>query len=252
MLSRNEINHIHSLRTSKFRNLHGEFVAEGQKLVGELLRSSFNLTGIYATSEWASANDIVLKEKNIPIHEIREMELARISNLITPNEVLATVKIPVEEPFSPDNIEDLLLVLDRIQDPGNLGTIIRTADWFGLKTIICSEDTVDVFNPKVVQATMGSLIRVKLHYADLEEFLRSIPGSVDIYGSVSDGKNLFSEPLKRNSLVIIGNESKGISPGLVPYMSMKIGIPGASGRAESLNASIAAAVICAEFRRQNP
>jgi TrmH family RNA methyltransferase len=252
MLSRNDISHIHSLRTSKFRKLYGEFIAEGQKLVGELLRSSFDITGIYAVSEWVSANDALLKEKNIPIHEIREMELERISNLTTPNEVLATVKIPVDEPFSPDKIEDLVLVLDRIQDPGNLGTIIRTADWFGLKTIICSEDTADVFNPKVVQSTMGSLIRVKLHYTDLVEFLRNISGSITVYGSMSDGDNLFKEPIKRNSLVIIGNESKGISPALVPFINMKIGIPGATGRAESLNASIAAAVICAEFRRQNP
>lgn len=154
----------------------------------------------------------------------------------------------------PDMTSELILMLDNISDPGNMGTIIRTADWFGVQHIICSENCVDVFNPKVVQASMGSIFRVKIHYKKSEEFLQNISVGIPIYGTLLNGKSIYETHLSRNGIILIGNESHGISTHLLPFIKSKISIPGFSkGKsAESLNASIAASIVLAEFRRQFP
>jgi len=253
MISKNQIQHIKSLTISKFRKMHGEFIAEGPKIIDELLNSSFKVKHVFALEEWINAYGSVL-QKDISIVKVSEKELDRISNLKNPNQVLAVVEMPTSKK-PPKSINDLTLMLDNISDPGNMGTIIRTADWFGIKTIICSENCVDIYNPKVVQATMGSIFRVNIHYIDLEENLKKTPPGPNVYGTFQDGKNIYHTELDGKGIVVIGNESKGISANLHPFITEKISIPSYSAinrqSAESLNASIASAIICAEFRRQS-
>lgn len=249
MLSKNKIKLIRSLRILKFRRQLGLFIAEGPKIVGEVLNTHFIIDSIFATLEWFEENsELDLPEKR---EIISESELKKISNLKTPNEVVALVKIPMPAQF-PDISEHLVLVLDEIKDPGNLGTIIRTADWFGIDHIICSDSCVDVFNPKVVQSAMGSVTRVPVLYTDLIKYLQSLKTSTPVYGMVLQGSNLFSSNLTKHGLIIIGSESHGISKSLFPFITNKLSIPNYadSNSAESLNASIAAAITLAEFKRR--
>jgi RNA methyltransferase, TrmH family len=255
MLSRNQIKHIHSLKQKKFREVHCQFVAEGAKLVGEILESDYIVVGVYALPGWLHDKEGILVSGNIPFVEITEIEMERITALSSPSPVLAVAGIPSDAgaPFTlPD---DLLLVLDDIRDPGNLGTIIRIADWFGIRTVICSETTVDLYNPKVIQASMGSVTRVKLRYCNLPGFLAAVDPSVKIYGTFPEGENLYSMTLDPKGIVLIGSESTGISPEVVSLVTDKISIPSYSrslggNHAESLNASIATAIVCSEFRRR--
>ncbi len=253
MISKNQIQYIKSLSINKFRRTHREFIAEGPKIIDELINSPFNVKGIFAQAEWININGSALPN-DTSITEVSEKELDRISNLITPNQVLAVIEMP-ENKKPPKTINDLVLMLDDISDPGNMGAIIRTADWFGIQTIICSENCVDIYNPKVVQATMGSIFRVGVHYENLEMFLSKNSSGKIVYGAFQDGKNIYQTALNKKSLVVIGNESKGISKDIIPYITDKVSIPAYtfSNRqsAESLNASIATALICAEFRRQS-
>ncbi len=167
---------------------------------------------------------------------------------------MAVVKIPDQQEELPDMDKNLVLMLDNISDPGNLGTIIRTADWFGVQHIICSENCADVYNPKVVQATMGSIFRIKIQYKMLKKILQTLPVKIPIYGTLLDGNNIYEADLEKNGVILIGNESHGISENLFPFVTKKIRIPGyspeKSSSAESLNASIAAAIVLAEFRRR--
>lgn len=253
MLSNNKIKFVRSLHQNKFRKIHGLFLAEGPKLVEELINSKFITHSIYATQNWIVNNHSVLPE-SVETETITEKELKRISTLKTPNQVISVVEIPKEEDVDLKKLTDLTLVLDNIQDPGNMGTIIRTADWFGIKKVICSEETVEVYNPKVVQSTMGSIARVNVYYTKLTDYFRSIPENTPVYGAVLDGSNLYEQDLENKAILIIGSESHGISDRLYPYISNKISVPNfskqASDSAESLNASIATAILCAEFRRQ--
>jgi RNA methyltransferase, TrmH family len=254
VLSKNQIKYITSLKQKKFREEHNLFIAEGTKIVSELLTSSIAVKQIYATSEFLRNNKI---ENTIERFEIKANELERISALHTPNEVLAVCEIPTYHLETNTLKDKLTLVLDNIQDPGNLGTIIRIADWFAIEDIICSPTTADIYNPKVVQSTMGSIARIKIHYTDLESFLQSsiINLQLPIYGAVLNGKNIYKSQLPQNALIIIGNESKGISEKLIPFITNEISIPSFSqlktntGEAESLNAAIATSIICSEFRR---
>ncbi len=253
MISKNQIQFIKSLSINKYRRVHNQFVAEGPKVTDELLNSSLRISGIFALPEWIRINK-TRAQGDFEVFEVSEKELSRISNLKSPNQVLAVVKIP--EMRTPINrIDDLVLMLDNISDPGNMGTIIRTADWFGIQSIICSENCVDIYNPKVVQATMGSLFRVEVYYADLKRYLSEIPVDQIIYGAFQDGDNLYETKLNQKSILIIGNEANGISNDLIPYISNKITIPDYAKdkqkSAESLNASIATAILCSEFRRQS-
>lgn len=252
MLSKNQIKLINSLKLKKYRDEHGVFVAEGTKIIPELIGSSIKVKQIFATEGFIEEHTI---PKNIELIQIKEQELERISFLSTPNQALAICEIPEYTMQTAQFEEKLTLVLDDIKDPGNLGTIIRIADWFGIDTIVCSNETADVYNPKVVQATMGSIARVKVIYTDLKDFLKhQSENKMAIYGAMLNGDNIY-EQKKSNGIIVIGNESKGISKEIEQYISKKIKIPSFShlkqneGEAESLNAAIATAIICSEFRR---
>ncbi|MGD0709815.1 MAG: RNA methyltransferase [Bacteroidales bacterium] len=253
MLTQNEIKHIKSLQQKKFRREFNQFVAEGPKLVEELIDSKFSFAGVYAKKEWFNNNAESLLKKEIPFTEISSKEMERISGLVTPNNVLAVLKMPEEN--IPQNIfgKELILVLDDIKDPGNLGTIIRTADWFGISNIICSEESVDIYNPKVIQATMGSVARVNVYYTDLVALFKEIKGKASIYGTFMDGDNIKNIKPEPAAIIVIGNEAKGVSAELIPFIQKRIFIPShrmqQENNPESLNASIAAAVVCYEFRR---
>jgi TrmH family RNA methyltransferase len=258
MLSKNQVKFINSLKLKKNREAEGLFVAEGIKIVNELLHSGIIVKQIYSSRNY----QLSIFNYHIDVVRIKESELKRISSLNSPNEVLAICEIPSHTLSPAALINKLCLVLDTVQDPGNLGTIIRIADWFGIEHIICSPETVEVYNPKVVQATMGSISRVQVHYTPLAGFLEEMSkqGSCRIYGALLDGEELYKTTLSDSGLIVIGNESKGISPELLPYITDKIRIPHftPSGKevlssittAESLNAAIATSVICSEFRRR--
>ena len=253
MLSKNEIKFLNALKQKKFRNEHGLFIAEGEKIINDLLKSTINIRQVYATSEFIQT---LPPSNTIEYIEIKSNELERISSLTTANSALAVCEIPNHQLNIDSLKEQLTLVLDDIKDPGNLGTIIRIADWFGISTIICSEETADAFNPKVVQATMGSIARIKIHYVQLTDFFQKQKESINlpVYGALLEGENVFSKKLSTNGFVVIGNESRGISIEIQQQLTDKITIPSFSnaqkhGEAESLNAAIATAVICSEFRR---
>ncbi len=256
MLSSARIKHIKSLQQKKYRKLNGQFVAEGDKIVSDLLQGSFHINGIYATSEWMDRHKPLIPAQ-VYIEIISASELNRISGLSAPNQVLAVVKMPDLTGQKIMPLRGLSLFLDGIQDPGNLGTIIRTADWFGISQVFCSPETADVFNPKVIQASMGSFIRVGIQYLMLDELLIQFPAKPMVYGASLDGANLFHEPLIKPALLIIGNESKGISPELTPLIDAFLHIPrhGSATQspehrgAESLNASVAAAIMMAWFQK---
>jgi len=256
MLSKNQLKHLTSLHLKKYRELYGEFVAEGEKSVTELLESTFEVKELFASDTWLQDNATLVNKHRIKVQEITPDDLARISTLITPNKVVAVAAIPKKPEPSADMFSDLILALDNIRDPGNLGTIIRTADWFGIRHIVCSPGCVDAYNPKVVQSSMGSITRTNLNYIELSEFILSAPAGMDTYGCLLDGRNIHAIPLKSPAIIIIGNESNGISEALLPLITERLRIPSFStgyenrGQAESLNASLANAIICYEFRRR--
>jgi TrmH family RNA methyltransferase len=255
MLSKSQITFINSLKQKKYREEQQLFIAEGAKIVPELLNSSIIVKQIYATSDFL--RNIIIPA-GIERFEIKENELERISSLTKANEVLAVCETPNYVLDNESLKGKLNLVLDDIKDPGNLGTIIRIADWFGIENIVCSSETVDAFNPKVVQATMGSIARIKIHYTSLTEFIsvQSSKFKVPAYGALLEGKNIYSEKLSSEGLIVIGNESRGISDEIQKLITNKISIPSFShyksggGEAESLNAAIATSIICSEFRRR--
>jgi TrmH family RNA methyltransferase len=238
MLSKNQLKFVRSLELKKNRKREGLFVAEGPKVVGDLRKAGYQLHSLFATSEQAGAQLVT------------EEELRRLSFLQHPQEVLAVFEIP--QPSSINHQPSgLSLALDGIQDPGNLGTIIRIADWFGIQTIYCSEDTADCYNPKVVQATMGSLAHVHIIYTDLEALIKS--AHCPIYGTLLDGQNIYEQQLSPEGIIVMGNEGNGISPAIRQLVTHKLLIPNynTSGEtAESLNVAIATAITCAEFRRR--
>lgn len=248
MLSKNKIKYIHSLELKKNRKKEGVFVAEGHKLVGDLL-PHFHCRLILATNTWLKEHHDIQADEII---EITSEELVKASLLKTPQEVLAIFEQPQYD-YTTDVIKNsLCLALDDIQDPGNLGTIIHLADWFGIEHIFCSQGTVDVYNSKVIQATMGALARVKVHYCNLPELISSLK-DVPVYGTFLDGENIYNKPLSENGLIIMGNEGNGVSKEVSQLINNKLYIPNyPSGRttSESLNVAIATAVVCAEFRRR--
>mgnify|MGYP001289309300 CR=1 FL=1 len=255
MISRNQFKLVNSLRLQKFRLEEGLFIAEGVKLVDELLASKFQISQIFATAAWINDRHIPQNRYLVEIIEISQAELERLSSLSTPNQVIALAKLPVASTI-PDITGEWVLALDQIRDPGNLGTIIRTADWFGFNRIIAAHGSVDMWNPKVVQASMGSVFRMPVHYSDISVFLSTLSGKITVYGTLLEGESLMDARFGNGGVVVIGNESHGISETIKPFITTKITIPAASsgsvGRAESLNASIATAIICYEIRKQCP
>ena len=248
MLSKNKIKYIRSLELKKKRKEEQVFVAEGHKLVGDLL-GYFPCKLLIATSNWLKMNHSATANEII---EVTQEELSRASLQKTPQEVLAVFVQPSYD-LNPEVIKSsLCLALDDVQDPGNLGTIIRLADWFGIEHIICSQNTVDVYNPKTIQATMGGIARVKVHYTSLPDFIRSL-GDTPVFGTFLDGKNMYEQPLSANGLIVMGNEGNGIGKEVATLINRKLYIPNypaGQETSESLNVAIATAVICAECRRQ--
>ena len=235
MLSKNEVKSIQSLCHKKQRQQEGLFIAEGVKLVEEIIQSDYRVKKIFATEKWYAKN---IKLKAITT-AVTEDELARISSLQTPNQVLAIVhqSTNVEQPLLENK---LTLVLDGIQDPGNMGTIIRNADWFGIEQIICSNNSVELYNPKVIQGTMGSFLRVKVWYYDITTILKNT--KIPVYGALLEGKSLYSVQKPKEGIILIGNEGQGISKELLPLITSPITIPKIGG-AESLNAAVATGII---------
>jgi TrmH family RNA methyltransferase len=241
MVSKNQIKLITSLQQKKFRQIHKLFIAEGVKVIQELLQSNFVLEHLYVTETIFDAIETNKKTK------ISEADLKRISCLSTPNNCLALFEIPNQKPR---NDKGLVVALDDIRDPGNLGTIIRLCDWFGIQQIVCSEQTVDVYNPKVVQATMGSISRVSVSYMDLEKYVKN--ANTPIFGTFMDGKNVYTESLPQDGILILGNEANGISEKLEKLVTTKLAIPrfGDLQQTESLNVATATAIFLSEFRRK--
>ena len=241
MLSKTIVKYIQSLAHKKVRDTEGVFIAEGPKVVDEFLMSQqFICKNVYALNGWITENKNLLKNISAEILvEINETELEKISLLKTPNNVLA-VFYKKEEILS-DLKNGFSLMLNDIRDPGNMGTIIRTADWFGIKNIICSNECVDCYNEKVVQATMGSLARVEIVYTDLENFINQ-HAEIKVYAAALNGKSIFSINKIEEGIILIGNESKGIAENLLRLSTEKITIP-KKGEAESLNASVACGII---------
>ncbi|MBQ0072587.1 MAG: RNA methyltransferase [Prevotella sp.] len=253
MISKNKIKYIHSLEQKKQRKEEKAFVAEGHKSVGDLLKVGRVPKFIVATQEWQSP--VKLKD-SVEYIEVTEDELRKASLLLHPQQVLAV--FPIENTQTlPDSAllkSELCLALDGVQDPGNLGTIIRTADWFGIKHIICSHSTADLYNPKVVQATMGSIARVNIYYTDLPMFFEGLDKDIPVYGTLLDGNDIYSTELSNNGVIVMGNEGNGISKEVRECLTHKLLIPSFPANrdtAESLNVSIATAIICSEFRRRS-
>ena len=255
MLTKNTIRFIRSLEHKKYREMHHCFVAEGAKMGEALLESSLVCQSLYALPEWLSGQPLSKIHKALEINEISEEELAKISFLKTPNQVLLVMKKPAVMALPVPAEKDVILALDEIQDPGNLGTIIRLANWFGIKHVICSNGTADVYNPKTVQSTMGSIINVTTHTTDLYQYLSKIKGEmpgIPIFGTFLDGDDLYENPPVPQGIIVMGNESRGISPQLSDLISHRLFIPcfeEKNSGIESLNVSIATAIICSEFRR---
>lgn len=243
-MTRSEIHFIRSLADKRARSESGLFVAEGSKLIGEILASGWEVEALYSTRETFGGRAVMISPS----------EMERISMLKTANDSLATVRMPRYATPRAADASRLALALDAVRNPGNMGTIIRLADWFGIGEIFCSEDSADCFNPKVVQATMGAILRVKVHYTSLPALLeRSVADGVAVYGTMLDGGNIYSEPLTAGGIIVMGNEGQGISPACAAHVTRRLLIPpypASRHGSESLNVAMAAAVVCAEFRRR--
>ena len=259
MLSINQRKRIRSLHQKKLRDQSGLFLAEGNKLIRDLLVcgsiTSENTDLLCCTSDWLEINRKIIRLDPALIVETDPEELKKVTTLVTPPDVIAVLSKP-ECRFSTDLLrEDIVLVFESIRDPGNLGTIIRTADWFGIKALICSPDSVDTYNSKVIQASMGAIMRVGVHYMEMDElFEMASRFKIPVYGTTMDGEDLYDTPVKIPSLMVFGNESKGISDHLKTSFKQQIRIPDfplKQAGTESLNIASSVAVVCSEIRRRS-
>ncbi|RDC56566.1 RNA methyltransferase [Pedobacter chinensis] len=245
MLSKSQISFIKSLHQKKYRKEHGLFLVEGLKSIQEFIHSSYQIHSIFYNSE--QSNLLPKLPANINLFEVKNVELEKISTLQTPQGFLALIYLPKNKKINHKALKNqFTLVLDGVQDPGNMGTIIRTADWFGFNKIICSEDTVEAFNPKTVQATMGSLARIDVYYENLNSFLAQ--SNLPVFGALLDGESIYKTNWGNEGLVILGNEGKGISEEIIKKINKPITIPRV-GEAESLNVAVSAAIFCSELVR---
>ncbi|MEO8515874.1 MAG: RNA methyltransferase [Flavobacterium sp.] len=242
MVSKNQIKLITSLVQKKYRKQHELFFAEGVKVIEELLQSNFQLEHVFHTKELFSK--VAATQKTA----ISEADLKKISALTTPNDCLAIFRIPQEKPIVSKGI---IVALDDIRDPGNLGTIIRLCDWFGISQLVCSEQTVDIYNPKVVQATMGSITRVNINYVDLPTYLAG--AKTPVFGTFMDGENIYKKELPQEGIIVLGNEANGISKTIEAIVNQRISIPrfGNLQLTESLNVATATAIVLSEFKRND-
>ncbi len=258
MISKSRIKYIRSLEQKKYRNSEGVFVAEGRKLVSDII-DCFEPVYIAATAEWMADNVSLLaglRERYVSLQhdEVTEEELRRVSLLETPQQVLAVFR-QRSGSVGMDVVakDSLCIALDGVQNPGNLGTIVRIADWFGIEHIYCSPACADIYNPKTVQATMGAMARVKVHYVSLADELVALPEEIKVFGTFLDGDNMYSSDLAATGVIVMGNEGRGISPEVERHVTERILIPNypaGSVTSESLNVAIATSIVCAEFRRR--
>lgn len=239
-LSKNKIKWIRSLQLKKNRDDLGLFLVEGEKMVAEALRDFPEMV-----EEVYSTTDFTFPKFNKKFEIITETELSQISALKTPNKSLAILK----KLNNKESVKSkgLILALDGVQDPGNMGTILRTADWFGIDTVVCSEDTADIYNPKVIQASMGSMLRMNVIYTSLENYLATC--ELPIFGALLEGENVYGRSLEKIGVLVMGNEGKGIRPNIKTYINTPIHIPG-FGKAESLNVAVATGILLSEFKRR--
>ena len=239
-ISKNQLKLITSLSQKKYRQKHDLFIAEGVKVLNELLNSTFEIETLFCTDDFKTA----ICDKKIV--RISETELKKVSTLKSPNKALGIFKIPKEKVLQNSG---LTVALDAINDPGNLGTIIRLCDWFGITQLVCSKDTVDCYNQKVVQASMGSLTRVSIHYTDLENYITK--SNLDTFIADMDGKNVYKTKLPKEGILIMGNEANGVSKEIKTLLQYKISIPrfGETQETESLNVATATAILLSEFKR---
>ena len=243
-MTKAEIQFVRSLSDKRVRDAERLFIAEGDKLIGEILQSGWRVRNLYALEGHFDGR----------AERVSEKEMERISQLKTASTSLAVVEQPCHNTAKSAPATALSLALDGVQNPGNLGTIIRLADWFGVEDIFCSEDTADCFNPKVVQATMGAILRVRVHYLPLADFLRRTRESgVEVYGTMLDGQNIYDVELAPTGVIVMGNEGRGVSRECAASFSQRLLIPAysvAGQGSESLNVAMATGIVCAEFRRR--
>jgi len=246
MLSKARIKLINQLKQKKYREINRMFIAEGNINVVDFIKSGTVIVELFATSKWIEDNEHLIVKINATL--VSTKELRKITALSSPSEVLAILELPNTKDSIDIDLENLTIALDNINDPGNLGTIIRTADWFGIKQIFCSKNTVDAYNPKVVQATMGSLARIEVNYTDLKSLFTNKPKKLPIFGALLSGEDITKVKSSQNGIILIGSEAHGISNELLPFITQKITIPSfhqnSANNLESLNASIANAIIC--------
>ena len=246
-MTKNYIKEIQALKQTKGRKERGVFAVEGNKLVEELIDSRFRVNNIFATEAWIEKNPVLAK-KIADYEIISPKQMEQISNFVTPPGVFATAMMPKYKIEPKDTESQLIVMLDGINDPGNLGTIIRTADWFGIKKIVISEDTCDPWQPKAIQSTMGSIFRMQIVETDVVKFLKEV--KTPVFGALMQGKNVYHTHIHNKGVVIIGSESHGIRENVMPFVSCPINIPRAEGSlTESLNASVAAGIILSEVFR---
>lgn len=258
MLSRNQLKFYSSLKNKKYRNLHGKFLAEGEKIVKDILgfsQRNIEITALLANKEFLRQTDLRKLLPGIEVTEVKDEDLERISTLSTPNKAVLVCSKPDFIPDYEDISTELSIYLEDIRDPGNLGTIVRTADWFGIRNIFCTRESVDVFNPKVIQASMGAIFKVKVFYEDFGTVLSGIHRNTmyKIMGTSLNGRNLYKEILPEIGLIVFGNESKGISSSILSCLDINLTIPPFSENSEgseSLNISSAVSIVLAEFRRR--
>ena len=240
MVSKNQIKLITSLQQKKYRNIEKLFIAEGTKVIQELLQSNFELEHLYTTKE--DFNEITAASRTI----VSESDLKKISALSSINTCLGVFRVPESKTTQE---EGLIVALDDIRDPGNMGTILRLCDWFGITDVVCSQTTVDIYNPKVIQATMGSISRVNVNYVDLNLFLENT--SLPVFGTFMDGKNIYNQKLPKEGIIVMGNEANGISESIEKIITERLSIPrfGSLQQTESLNVATATAIVLSEFKR---
>ncbi|MDR0230447.1 MAG: RNA methyltransferase [Flavobacteriaceae bacterium] len=243
MVTKNQIKLIKSLHQKKYRKQHQLFIAEGIKVINELIKSAFVLEAIYVTEplEFASQED--------KLHKVSIADMEKMSALTSPSNCLAVFQCVEQRDV---DYSDLVVALDDIRDPGNMGTIIRLCDWFGVKHIICTKETVDIYNPKVIQATMGSITRVNVVYGDLSHFIQT-SGVEAVFGTFMDGDNIYKQSLPNQGIIVFGNEANGISSTIEQQVTKRIAIPrfGDLQQTESLNVAMASSIVLSEFRRSD-
>ena len=255
MLSLKEKKYLNLLKQKKYRQKYGVFIAEGDKIVIDFIHSNWEIHEIFALNEWIDEMPDKGLLSSTKIRIIDANNLKKISSLKTPHNVLAVIKIPERNEGFSINPKKLVLMLDEIKDPGNFGTIIRTANWFGIRDIICSDNSVDVYNPKVIQSSMSALIHVRVWYQDLKTSLEQFnKANVPVYGTFLSGENIYDASVTSGGVILMGNESRGIAAELEPYITRKITIPAflpsKKDTIESLNVASATGIVCAEFRRR--